>query len=147
MFLDFSLLCFHLPISRLYVRFGSRVGVRLFSSIDRRQLAVSPSPGKLDRQILDVSVIVPRHVAFRVFPTKTVLVNLMDGKYHGLNPTGGRLLVALDGSSPRKAALRLAEELDQPVDRILDDLASLVIQLRKEGLIEVSAGDYDSVKC
>jgi hypothetical protein len=93
------------------------------------------------QQILDARVIVPNHIAFRVFPGKTVVLNLDNGTYHGLNSIGGRMLGALEeGVSPREAASRLAKDLGQPRERILNDLTDLIVKLERQGLVEVTAG-------
>jgi hypothetical protein len=104
------------------------------------------SPDPPLRRVLDARVIVPDHVAFRAFPNKTVVANLESGIYHELNPTGGRMLEALqEVRSPREAAPGLAKELGQPLGRILDDLAGFIIKLKQQGLIEVKAESFSPV--
>jgi DNA-binding CsgD family transcriptional regulator len=44
----------------------------------------------------ETRVRVPQHVVHRAFPARTVVLNLETGKYHGLNPTAGRMLTALE---------------------------------------------------
>jgi hypothetical protein len=91
-----------------------------------------------DRRVLDSRLIIPDHVAFRVFPSKTIVVNLVSGTYHALNQTGGRILEALEEALDlRELAIALANELDQPTDRILDDLVGFVVELRQGGFIEL----------
>lgn len=84
-----------------------------------------------------VRVAVPKHVAWRNFPTETVLLNLKTGQYHGLNPSGGRMFEVLDdcGDLHRSAEL-LATELGQPLEIITDDLHSLCTDLIDRGLLE-----------
>ena len=56
--------------------------------------------GKLSREdILSARPAVPDHVVYREFVNETVVLNLETGTYHGLNPSGGRMLEAL-GSAP-----------------------------------------------
>jgi hypothetical protein len=91
------------------------------------------SPG-----ILDCAVRVPPHVVYRTFALETVLVNLEKGLYHGVNPTGGRMLDVL-GRAPtvRDAAARLADEYAQPVETMEADLCAFCSDLLDRGLIEV----------
>jgi Coenzyme PQQ synthesis protein D (PqqD) len=96
---------------------------------------LSPAP----EQFKDAIVNVPEHVVYRSFEAETLLLNLETGQYHGLNPTGGRMLELLkdtDGSV-RQATERLAAEVDMPPDEIADDLASFCADLAERGLIEV----------
>jgi hypothetical protein len=83
---------------------------------------------------------VPEHVVHRAFVKETVVLNLQTGKYHGLNPTGGRML-ELVTSSPtlRDAAAKLAEEYRRPVSEIEADLCDFCAELVERGLIELGA--------
>jgi coenzyme PQQ synthesis protein D (PqqD) len=88
--------------------------------------------------MLESSVSVPEHVVYRPFPAETVLLNLETGKYHGLNPTGGRMLeVVQKADTVRQAASELAEEYDQPLERIQEDLCQLCAKLADRGLVEI----------
>jgi Coenzyme PQQ synthesis protein D (PqqD) len=96
------------------------------------------------------TVRVPEHVVYRSFEAETLLLNLETGQYHGLNPTGGRMLELLketDGKV-RDATERLAAEVEMPPDEIADDLASFCADLAERGLIEVDesgeGGDHSS---
>ena len=81
---------------------------------------------------------VPEHVVYRPFPAETVLLNLETGKYHGLNPTGGRMLEVMEKAGTlADAATQLAREYDQPEERIQEDLCRLCAQLAERGLIEI----------
>ena len=84
---------------------------------------------------------VPQHVVYRVFPTETVVLNLQTGKYHGLNPTAGRMLeaLALTGSIPGAAAAA-AEDYKRPLDDTEADVCRLCEALLERGLIEIEAG-------
>jgi hypothetical protein len=88
--------------------------------------------------MLDSSVSVPEHVVYRPFPAETVLLNLETGKYHGLNPTGGRMLeVVQKAGSVGEAAALLAKEYDQPLETLQEDLCALCANLADRGLIEI----------
>jgi hypothetical protein len=90
--------------------------------------------------LLTASPRVPEHVVFREFPSETVLLNLQTGRYHGLNPIGGRMLLALEReNSVATAAAALGEEYDQPVATVQHDLLDLCEELLERGLIEVDA--------
>ncbi|HVO55195.1 MAG TPA: PqqD family protein [Solirubrobacterales bacterium] len=81
---------------------------------------------------------IPDHVASRSFPTETVLLNLNTGQYHGLNPTGGRMLeVVGECGDFERAASQLATELEQPLETVRVDLRELCQSLLQRGLLEV----------
>jgi hypothetical protein len=84
---------------------------------------------------------VPRQVAWRAFPTETVLLNLDTGQYHGLNPTGGRMFEVLgECGDVRESATRLADEFQQPLESVAEDLRELCVGLVERGLLETTAG-------
>lgn len=86
---------------------------------------------------------VPQHVVYRAFAHETVMLNLNTGKYHGLNPTAGRMLETLDAADTVGAAVtRLAEEYGRPHEEIEGDVYEFCLDLRARGLLEVS-GDGD----
>jgi hypothetical protein len=87
--------------------------------------------------LLASKVKVPQHVVHRSFPTETVVLNLNTGKYHGLNPTAGRMLEALErAASVREAAETLAAGYEQDVSTVERDLCELCDALLERGLIE-----------
>ena len=87
--------------------------------------------------ILDVGVSIPEHVVHRAFPAETVLLNLETGRYHGLNPTGGRMLELLEeADTVAEVAVQVASEYGQPLELVQDDLCRLCTDLAKRGLIE-----------
>ena len=89
---------------------------------------------------------VPAHVVFRTFPHETVVLNLDTGKYHGLNPTAGRMLEVLDGADTVElAAARLAEEYARDADEVRRDLSDLCRELRQRGLLEILSDDGNTV--
>jgi hypothetical protein len=87
--------------------------------------------------LLDAAVRLPNHVVSRAFVKETVVLNLQTGKYHGLNPTGGRMLEVLAASpTVRDAAAKLAGEYGRPVDDIERDVCDFCRDLLDRGLIE-----------
>ncbi|MDQ3720246.1 MAG: PqqD family protein, partial [Actinomycetota bacterium] len=69
---------------------------------------------------------------------ETVVLNLQTGKYHGLNPTAGRMLEVLESEeSVGRAAAEIASEYGQPIDEVEQDLCALCADLVERGLIEV----------
>jgi hypothetical protein len=84
---------------------------------------------------------VPQSVVFRSFPTETVVLNLQTGKYHGLNPSAGKMLQALaEAASVREAAAAVAAEYAAPVATIEGDICDLCQSLLDRGLIERCGG-------
>ena len=59
---------------------------------------MSPVDPAARASLLSASVVLPQHVVYRAFATETVILNLRSGMYHGLNPTGARMLAALERS-------------------------------------------------
>ena len=89
-------------------------------------------------ELLGASVRRPDHVVYRRFPAETVALNLESGKYHGLNPTAGRMLELLEEcATVSDAASRLAEEYGRPSAEIESDLCRLCSDLAERGLIEI----------
>ena len=98
----------------------------------------------LDR-LMNARVRVPDRVVYRSFEAETLLLNLDTGQYHGLNPTGGRMLELLkecDGSV-REATNRLASEFGMQPEEIEDDLLSFCSALLERGLVEVEGEPAD----
>jgi hypothetical protein len=82
---------------------------------------------------------VPDHVVYRPFPHETVVLNLQTGKYHGLNPTAGRMLELLEGGrSLTETAESVAREYDRPVAEVERDVERLCGDLCARGLVELS---------
>ena len=91
-----------------------------------------------DASLLSAGVRVPEHVVYRSFPAETVVLNLQTGTYHGLNPSAGRMLRALEqAGSVRAAAIALAHGYDASQDTIERDLCDLCDALSERGLIEI----------
>jgi hypothetical protein len=88
--------------------------------------------------VLAATARVPAHVVYRPFVSETVVLNLETGLYHGLNPTGGRMLEELErADSVQSAAEALASEFGVPVADVERDLADFCLGLVERGLIEV----------
>jgi hypothetical protein len=87
---------------------------------------------------LRASVRVPRQVVYRTFPSETVVLNLQTGKYHGLNPTAGAMLAALErGTCVADAVALLARDYERPPAELERDLRELCDALLERGLIEL----------
>jgi hypothetical protein len=83
-------------------------------------------------------VTIPQHVVFRAFVEETVVLNLESGRYHGLNPTAGRMLELLGELGEVEAvAKRIADETGTPPDQVAGDLHAFCSSLAERGLIEV----------
>jgi hypothetical protein len=92
--------------------------------------------------LLDASARIPDDVVFRDFMHETVVLNLKTGKYHGLNPTGGRMLRVLEKTPRlRDAAQILADDYKQPVAQMEQDLCEFCSELEARGLLALDAGD------
>jgi hypothetical protein len=91
----------------------------------------------------ELRVRVPRHVVHRDFPAQTVILNLKTGKYHGLNPTAGQMLTALQSEGTVAAAAKVvATRMHAPVADVERDLCELCFSLLERGLVErVGPGD------
>lgn len=95
-----------------------------------------------DRATLTARVRVPEHVVHRGFAAETVVLNLQTGKYHGLNPTAGRMLEVLESeNSVGEAAARIASEYGQPTEQIENDLLALCADLAERDLIEIDGSE------
>src|SRR5712691_8343465 len=95
--------------------------------------------GPDNASILTSTARLPKHVVYRAFVYETVVLNLDSGKYHGLNPVGGRMLELLDKTgSVEEVATRLATEFDRPREEIDKDLSGFCADLAERGLIELS---------
>jgi hypothetical protein len=92
-----------------------------------------------DQELLASRVRLPQHVVHRSFVAETVVLNLRTGKYHGLNPTAGKMLEAL-GEAPTvvAAAPGLASEYGVEGGQIEADLVALCRGLLERGLIEIA---------
>ena len=85
------------------------------------------------------NVRIPEHVVSRGFGSETVALNLATGKYHGLNPTAGRMLEVLrDTPVLDDAAVIVAREFDVSPDRVRRELGQFCAELAERGLVELN---------
>jgi hypothetical protein len=92
--------------------------------------------------LLDAHARIPSDVVYRDFMHETVVLNLQSGKYHGLNPSGGRMLQVLEREPRlRDAAQTLAGDYGQPFDEIAQDLCEFCLQLEERGLLSLERSD------
>jgi coenzyme PQQ synthesis protein D (PqqD) len=96
----------------------------------------------MNESILSAQARLPDHVVYRMFVKETVVLNLQTGKYHGVNPTGGRMIELLERSDTvRQAAEKLAAEYQRPVEEIEADLMAFCRDLVERGLIELASDE------
>ena len=102
---------------------------------------MSPADPEARASLLGASTVLPQHVVHRAFATETVILNLRTGMYHGLNPTGARMLDAMERSPTiGEAAADLAVEYGIGQQEIEDDLCDLCSELLERGLLELNDG-------
>ena len=90
------------------------------------------------RRVRPTRVTIPQHVVFRAFVEETVVLNLESGRYHGLNPTAGRMLELLGELGDVDAvARRIAERPAPRRARGRRPASSFCSSLAERGLIEV----------
>ncbi len=93
-------------------------------------------------ELLTARVRMPQHVVHRSFVAETVVLNLNTGQYHGLNPTAGKMLEAIDAAPSAGAAVpELAQEYGVEEEQIQNDLIALCQGLLERGLIEIVDAD------
>lgn len=94
--------------------------------------------------LLAARVRLPQHVVCRSFVAETVVLNLQTGRYHGLNPTAGRMLEALQAAPTVGSAIpELAGEYNVEQEQIQRDLLALASGLLERGLIETVDDDTE----
>jgi hypothetical protein len=87
--------------------------------------------------LLSACLRLPQHVVHRGFVAETVVLNLTTGKYHGLNPVGGRMLeVVNEAPTVRDAAEVITEEYGQDPGAVEADLVAFCRDLLDRGLLE-----------
>jgi hypothetical protein len=95
-------------------------------------------------EVLGSAVSVPDHVVYREFPAEVVFLNLETGQYHGLNPTAGRMLHALqEQATVARAIDELTAQLGQPRERIEHDMLDLLLALQERGLVIIGSSTND----
>lgn len=109
---------------------------------ERRNVSLAPSMGDTARaEMMSGKARVPQHVVYRAFAHETVMLNLNTGKYHGLNPTAGRMLETLVVAENVGAAVAtLADEYDRSAGEIEDDVYEFCTDLKARGLLEIVGG-------
>jgi Coenzyme PQQ synthesis protein D (PqqD) len=81
---------------------------------------------------------VPQHVVYREFVNETVVLNLQTGTYHGLNPTGGLMLQAIDEIGLLHEALnKLVFDYEWDIAQVKPDFISLCERLLERNLLEL----------
>lgn len=86
---------------------------------------------------------VPSHVVYRAFAAETVILNLETGKYHGLNPTGGRMLELLDRcDSVGEALAAFASDYGKKPVEVEQDIRAFCGRLFERGLIEITLNGH-----
>jgi len=86
--------------------------------------------------LLSARVRIPQGVVYRSFVRETVILNLETGLYHGVNPTGGRMLETLERvGSVREAASALAREYGRPLAEIQRDVCEFCEALLERRLL------------
>jgi hypothetical protein len=91
-----------------------------------------------DETLLNARMRLPQHVVHRSFVAETVVLNLETGKYHGLNPTAGRMLdVVNSADSVRAAAADIAGEYGEDPSTVTADLLAFCRDLLDRKLVEV----------
>lgn len=81
---------------------------------------------------------VPEHVVHRSFDGSTVLLNLDNGQYHGLNQTGGRMLELIEETGDLGVVVqRIAGEYDRSEAEVSEDLVDFCAMLAERGLLEL----------
>jgi Coenzyme PQQ synthesis protein D (PqqD) len=89
-------------------------------------------------ELLGSRLRVPEHVVYRDFVSETVVLNLETGRYHGLNPTGGQILDAVERSETvGEAAETLAVQYERPRDEVEADVLAFCSDLLTRGLVEL----------
>lgn len=87
-----------------------------------------------------VRIRIPQAVVYRAFVQETVVLNLDTGRYHGLNPVGGRMLEAIDKVGLiSDAAPMLAAEYARPVAEVEADIYDFCTALIERGLLVADA--------
>jgi hypothetical protein len=89
-------------------------------------------------QMRSCRAVMPASVVARAFADETVLLNLQTGMYHGLDGTGRHFYDVIQSVPDLDtASVQLAEDYDQPLERIEADLFRFCADLRERGLIEL----------
>ena len=89
-------------------------------------------------ELAAAKVRVPAYVVYRDFAHETVMLNLRTGKYHGLNPSGGMILDALEKAPTVSSAIaEIAERYGRPAAEIEQDVYEFCADMLQRSLIEL----------
>lgn len=84
----------------------------------------------------------PQHVVYREFVNETVLLNLETGQYHGVNPTGAKMIEALErADTVGQAAQAIAERFEMPLEQVEQDISVFCKDLGERGLVLLEEKD------
>jgi len=101
--------------------------------------AVNGMPGS--QVHLDARGRIPNNVVYRDFVNETVALNLNTGTYHGLNPTAGRMLQAIERAATLGEAVdHLVSEYGWDRATVEADLLELCRTLADSGLLDIQRG-------
>jgi hypothetical protein len=88
----------------------------------------------------DTTLTVPDHVLARKAEGETVVLNLDNEQYYGLDDVGSRFWELLEaGTRFGDAVTTLLGEYEVERDRLVADLTALVLDLKENGLVVVDA--------
>jgi hypothetical protein len=110
---------------------GAPDEARCYDVSSRADRPVTSSPIPLTARFRPKPSLLVRHLE-----GEAVLLDLDTGRYFGLNGSGRRILELMDGErSLAEIRQRLAGEFDAPAEELSADLAGLVDELGREGLL------------
>lgn len=84
---------------------------------------------------------IPEHVVFRSFVNETVVLNLKTQRFHGLNPTAGRMAEVLDREKTARSALAvIAADFGKAETEVEPHLSHFIGDMLERGLLEQADG-------
>ena len=127
------------PLSRLSAKHAIVVTELTVNDLSRttQNLMTTASP-KMSISFQDRAKL-PDEVLLSGLQDESVLLNLENERYYGLEEVGTRMLAVLTSSPSIEAAYEtLLSEYEVDPQRLREDLAELVEKLVKEGLVEIT---------
>lgn len=92
--------------------------------------------------VFSASVRIAPDVLFQELAGETVLLNLANEHYFGLDPVGTRIWAVLSATcSPSAAVAAVLEAYDATEEQVRSDVARLIDELAGAGLLSVVHGD------
>ena len=89
----------------------------------------------------DLAIDVPERVLFQEVGEETVLLDIENGEYYGLNEVGSKLWTLLQqGHTMREAVSTMLKEYDVSEECLRSDIQQFLLQLQTKGLIKIVAG-------